>query len=212
MKKKKYFYYLFWIFIVSSIFGWLFEVILSFCRGQGFVNHSSLVLGPFGLAYGVGALALSIFLYKFKKSNNLTIFMVSAISSSILEYIMSWGMEYFMGFTAWDYSSRPFNLNGRICLLFALIWGLLGIIWIKIIYPKFCKIIDRINFDNLKIITNTLICFLILDVFLTLTSFYRMTKEIQDIPPSNSYEEFLDKYFGYDYLDNMYVNVDRLKR
>ena len=53
-----------------------------------------------------------------------------------IEYLCSFFQEMLFGSTSWDYSNIPFNLNGRICLLYSVFWGILGILWIKEIYPR----------------------------------------------------------------------------
>ena len=43
---------------------------------------------------------------------------------SIIEYGSSWWLEYTKGVRYWDYSNYFMNLNGRICLEGALVFGL----------------------------------------------------------------------------------------
>ena len=148
MKK---FYKLMYIFIISSICGYFIELIWSLVTKGIFINHSAVVIGPFNFAYGICGVALTLLLYKFKDESYLKIFILSFIGGSIIEYIMSWGMELVLGFTAWDYSDNFLNINGRICLLFSIFWGFLGILWIKILYPQFDKILNKINTKIYKI-------------------------------------------------------------
>ena len=114
MKSSEKVYYLFWIFIIGCVVGYVVEGIFSLIKWKEFINHSAVVIGPFNAAYGLGALMLSALLYKFKDDKVWKIFIIGFIGGSILEYIMSLGMELVLGFTAWDYSRKPFNINGRI--------------------------------------------------------------------------------------------------
>ena len=145
MKSSEKVYYLFWIFIIGCVVGYVVEGIFSLIKWKEFINHSAVVIGPFNAAYGLGALMLSALLYKFKDDKVWKIFIIGFIGGSILEYIMSLGMELVLGFTAWDYSRKPFNINGRICVRYSLFWGVLGVIWIKFIYPELIKFIDKID-------------------------------------------------------------------
>ncbi len=36
----------------------------------------------------------------------------------------------------WDYSGIPFNLDGRVNLLYCFFWGIAAVIWIKVCYPR----------------------------------------------------------------------------
>ena len=199
-------YKLLYIFIISSICGYFIELIWSLVTKGIFINHSAVVIGPFNFAYGICGVALTLLLYKFKDESYLKIFILSFIGGSIIEYIMSWGMELVLGFTAWDYSDNFLNINGRICLLFSIFWGLLGILWIKILYPQFDKILNKINPKIYKILIICLTIFLLLDIIFTISAVIRAQNADKGIPPNNSYERFLDNTFNSKYLKNMFNN------
>ncbi len=207
MKKEELsFFNLFYIFILGSIFGYFIEVLWSYYRFRIFINHTAVVIGPFNLVYGLTAVALSLVLYKYKKDNIIKIFLLSFITGSVLEYMVSFGMEKLIGFTAWNYSRYFLNINGRICLKYSIFWGLLGIVWIKSIFPYFIKIINIIPKKKGKILIKVLSIFLILDMALTFIAVYRAKEAERGIKPSNKFEEILDDTFNKDYLNNMYNN------
>ena len=203
MKK---FYKLFYIFVISSVCGYFIELIWTFVTRGIFVNHSAVAIGPFNFAYGICGIVLTLLLYRFKDESYLKIFILSFIGGSILEYIMSWGMELVLGFTAWDYSDKFLNINGRICLSFSIFWGLLGILWIKILYPPIEKLLERISPNIYKTVAICLFIFIILDILLTISCVNRARAADQGIPPNNSYESFLDNTFNSKYLKNMFNN------
>lgn len=203
MKK---FYNMFYLFIIGSVLGYIVEFFWTLLRKGVFINHSAVVLGPFNFAYGFCAVVLTLLLYKFKNDSVIKIFCLSFIGGSILEYIMSFGMELILGFTAWDYSNYFLNINGRICFLFSLFWGILGVIWIKLLYPKIEKQLQKIEEEKSKIIVTSLVTFLILDTLLTFSAIARARSLDKGIPPSNGYETFLDNTFNKDYLKNMFNN------
>ena len=199
-------YKLLYIFIITSICGYFVELVWSFITKGIFINHSAVVIGPFNFAYGICGVLLTLLLYKFKDESYLKIFLLSFIGGSILEYIMSWGMELVLGFTAWDYSNSFLNINGRICLLFSIFWGILGILWIKILYPQIEKMLNKINPKIYKIVIICLTIFLLFDILLTVSSVNRAREADKGIPPSNGYERFLDNTFNSKYLKNMFNN------
>lgn len=197
-------YKLLYIFIITSVCGYVIELFWSLITKGILINHSAVVIGPFNFAYGICGVALTLLLYKFKDESYIKIFLLSFIGGSILEYIMSLGMEVVLGFTAWDYSNNFLNLNGRICLLFSIFWGFLGILWIKILYPQIDKILNKINPKFYKIFIIILTIFLLLDILLTISSVNRARKADKGIPPNNNYEIFLDNTFNSKYLKNMF--------
>ena len=204
--KKLNLYNLFYTFIFGCVVGWLVEGIWTYIRSGLILNHSALVIGPFNIAYGICAVLLTALLFKYRNSSYIKIFLIGFIGGSIIEYIMSWGMELVLGFCAWDYSKKFLNINGRICLLYSIFWGLLGILWIKILYPLITKLINKINIKVGKIIMTVLIIFLSLDTILTVSAVMRAKDSEKGIPPQNVYEEFLDNNFNSDYLKNMFNN------
>lgn len=203
---KENFYYLFWIFIFGCIAGWVIEGVFSFLRYGALINHSAVVIGPFNIAYGLAACFLSFFIVKYKDDSYFKIFCIGFIGGTILEYIMSWGMELLLGFTAWDYSHRLLNINGRVCLLYSLFWGVLAILWIKFIYPLLMHFVEKINYSFGKKMMWFLIVFLIFDICLTFISINRARAFEHGFPPKNKFEVVLDKTFNQDYLTNMYNN------
>ena len=199
-------YEIFYLFLYGSIFGWFVEGLWTLIKKGMLINHSALVLGPFNVIYGIGTVMLTIFLIKNNEDSVLKIFIRAFITGSILEYVASLYMEYTLGFVAWNYSSKFMNLNGRICLSYSIFWGILGILWIKIIYPKIeiniDKIPKRIGNKFIKIIS----IFLIFDLTLTSACVNRAKSFEKGISPTNKVEVIMDKYFGVSYLNNMYNN------
>lgn len=208
MRKEfiKKFYYLFWIFIVGCFVGWIVEGVFSFLKHGIFMNHSALVIGPFNAAYGLSACFLSALLVKYQNDNYFKIFLIGFIGGSVLEYIMSWGMELVLGFSAWDYSSKFLNINGRICFTYSIFWGILAIVWVKLIYPYLIKLIDKFDYNFGKKLMVGLLIFLGFDILITCSAFARAREVEHGIPPGNQYEKFLDRTFNQKYLKNMYNN------
>ena len=62
--------------------------------------------------------------------------MSSFVICSIFEYLTSYLLEIVFNKIIWNYSNFFFNINGRICLLHSIIWGVLGVIFIKVIEPN----------------------------------------------------------------------------
>ena len=129
------------IFLVACLVGYAVEEIWCFIRHGYFESRHSLIYGPLSVLYGMGAVLLTVSLYKIKDSKWYTIFLTAFVVCSAAEYIASLGQELLFGSVAWDYSNVPLNINGRICLLYSLFWGVLGLAWIKGIYPVLSRTI-----------------------------------------------------------------------
>ena len=161
---------LFAYFIIYSIIGFIVETAFGIIRYGVIESRQSFLYGPFCAIYGVGAVIMIVFLQYFKK-NYTTLFLGGCLVGSITEYLVSLIGELILHVKWWDYSEFPLNINGRICLLYAIFWGFLGLYLMISLNPK----IDRlINFIKKKIPTNKLkvivifgIVFMFLDCILT---------------------------------------------
>lgn len=205
-------YNLFYIFIIASILGWGIEGVYTLIKKGVLINHSALVIGPFNIVYGISACVLSIILSKYKDDSFIKIFIISFIGGTILEYLLSLSMELLLGFTAWDYSHKFLNINGRVALVYSIYWGILGVLWIKLCYSYIIKLIDKIDYSFGKKLMIGLTIFLILDSVFTMSAINRAREKDDGVPASNSYERFLDKTFNRDYLKNMFNNRWELKK
>ena len=63
------------------------------------------------------------------------LFLAGMILTSILEYVTGYLMEKLFHSKWWDYSNRRFNLHGRICLRNSLLFGVMGIVVVRIVHP-----------------------------------------------------------------------------
>ncbi len=113
------FYKLALIFILASLIGDLAETI--FCRfSLGYwMSRSSLVYGPFSVIWGMACVMLTAFLYAHRDKSDRYIFVYGTVAGGIYEYVCSVLAELVFGASFWNYSHIPFNLGGRINLLFA---------------------------------------------------------------------------------------------
>jgi uncharacterized membrane protein len=93
------------IFFIGSVFGWLIEVLFAYHKTKKFQNRSSILYGPFGYAYGIVSVLLTLFLAGLSNYSVILLFIISFIIGTIAEYIMSFGMELVYGYAVWDYSN-----------------------------------------------------------------------------------------------------------
>ena len=132
---------IFYLFIFYSFLGWITETTFVSINRKQFVNMGFLD-GPFSPIYGSGALAIILLIFPFRH-NFFLFFTMSIIVASIIEYITSLFFEKFFNITWWDYSDKPFNIQGRICLEYSFYWGILSALVLTFIHPR---IIPFINF------------------------------------------------------------------
>lgn len=120
-------------FLCYSFAGWVYESALVSAQERRWVNRGFLN-GPLCPIYGVGAVLAAVLLTPLR-AHPLLIFAISAIGASTLEYVTSWAMERLFHARWWDYSNFRFNLNGRICLLGAVVFGIAGVLIVEFVHP-----------------------------------------------------------------------------
>ena len=129
------------------------------------------------------------------------------LESRSVEYACSWGQEMIFGSCSWDYSSMPFNLNGRICLLYSIFWGALGVLWIKTLYPWIAKGILHIPNRIGKILTWLLFAFILFDAVMTVGAVFRWSQRIDGIAATNSLQLFFDVHFPDVRMERIFANM-----
>ena len=114
-------YEVLWIFIVYAVIGWCSEVAYAALDTGKFVNRGFLN-GPYCPIYGFG-ISLVIVVLTPLKENLLILYIGSVILTSVIEYITGYLLEKVFHNKWWDYSDKPYNIKGYICLKFSLFWG-----------------------------------------------------------------------------------------
>lgn len=158
-------------FIIYSFIGYIIETLFALVFYNVLESRQSFLYGPFCGIYGVGAVFMYVILNKYFKKNKHLLFFGGFIVGSIVEYILSFLGEVILNVRWWDYSGRFLNLNGRICFLYSLFWGALGLYFMTVINPFVDKIIEflkkKINIKILKIIVLVIFIFLMIDCILS---------------------------------------------
>ena len=122
-------------FFIYSFLGFVLEVAFArFTRAQK-QDRKCLILLPLCPVYGLGALAIT-HLPAAIQSRPLPLFLFGALAATAVEYAVDWFCESVLGVRFWDYSSLPWNLNGRVSLLFSFFWGLLAISLVTWVHPQ----------------------------------------------------------------------------
>lgn len=176
------FYNLFYIFILYSIIGWIYETTLVSIQTKGFVNRGFLN-GPLIPIYGSGALL--IYLMFWETRNNLAyVFAGSVILATVLEYMTSLIMELIFHTRWWDYSKFRFNLKGRVCLIVSLFWGILAIFMLHVLQPGINELLLQLPRNWGEIMGYIIIPLFLIDIAVTSVSsvkFDRILAKLQSL-------------------------------
>lgn len=171
--------YYFLLFLVYAVIGWIVEVINAYIKNKKFINRGFLI-GPYCPIYGVGMLAI-IRLLRGYMDNYMVLFILSMTICMVLEYLTSYFMELIFKARWWDYSSKRFNINGRICLETAIPFGLGGMMIMYVINPVIESVLNSISNNVLLVLAISLMTVFLIDLvvsFFIIIKFRNMSSKV----------------------------------
>ena len=165
------------LFFIYGFLGWCVEVAYCGVENGNFVNRGFLN-GPICPIYGFGAVIVILCLTPIK-DNVLILFIGSAVLTSLLELATGFALDKIFHARWWDYSDKPFNLGGYICLKFSIYWGLVCIALMKGIHPAIFKLVKAVPHFLGIIILVFLTAVFIADITVTVITVNKLSKRIK---------------------------------
>lgn len=195
---------IFWIFIIGSVFGFFAEMFYALVYTRTLEIRRGLIYGPFIQIYGIGAVAYYLLISNVQEPKKA--FISGMIMGGSLEYLCSFFQEIFFGTISWDYSNLFMNLNGRTSLLYCVYWGIIAIIYLKLVYPTFQKMDFLLDKTAIQVVTVFFILFMTFDITISCMAGNRQQERHQNIPPKGKIDDFLDQTYPDELLDKIYNN------
>ena len=165
-------------FMIYSFCGWVLESTYKSVLERKIIN-SGFLAGPFCPIYGYGALIM-YFALRDVTNNIIVLFLFGTIALSVFEYIVGLFLEIVFQTKYWAYSNKKFNIHGRVCLLNSLYWGILGIIFMKLIHPSVEKFVTLIPDTVLMIIVIIGLIYLVFDTINTTVRVIKINIRLKD--------------------------------
>ena len=125
-KKVESMCYLFLIFLTGCMVGWIYDEIYYWIT-EGMLRNRGILYGPWLPIYGIGA--LGIYEMKPLKKNPVLLFIVCALITGIVEYIIGYIGIHFLDLRLWDYRGLFLNLDGIICFRSVVCFAVMGLIF-----------------------------------------------------------------------------------
>ena len=200
-------YWFFWIFVLFSVMGFAFESFANLIEFGHFHNRQGLLYLPFSQIYGIGAVIIIITTRWMKNRSVFFLYIFCCIFGAFFEYVFSYIEEIWLHSTTWDYSTMPFNIGGRTNLLFALAWGFVGVAIVKWLYPLSMRILSVLRGKKAIVLTWVIFIGLSSDIILSSAMVHRQYERMQNIQPSNIFDEFLDKNFPESVVEKTYPSL-----
>lgn len=178
-------YRLFLMFMLISCIGWCMETAYVFlCFGR--LSDRGFLSMPFCPIYGASILAVyfavgtpqgGVLQPLFAKAKGqplparaaayaglyLLYFVAAALIPTAAEFLTGLFFDKLFGIRLWDYTDRPFNLLGYVCLPMSALWGLLITAAMALLWTPLEKLLARIPQRAAKAVAFTLAALLLID-------------------------------------------------
>ena len=166
-----------WLFIFYTycFLGWCFESVYVSIKSKKWINRG-FMRGPFLPLYGSGATMMLVVSMPFQDRIVLT-YIAGCIGATVLEYITGVIMEALFKVRYWDYSNRPFNFQGQICLRSTLTWGFFTILMTKFLHWPLDKFVRSVPGQVLYYVTVVITVYIVIDFTLS----FKAALDIRDI-------------------------------
>lgn len=129
-------------FFIYCFFGWVWESCFVSVRKKQWINRGFLH-GPVIPIYGFGAIVILLSTLRVRE-NLLLVYLLGMLGATALEYFTGASMEALFHVRYWDYSDKPLNLGGHICLRVSLGWGVFSVLLVRFLHPPVESLVLRV--------------------------------------------------------------------
>ena len=171
------------------------------------MSRSSVVWGPFSIVWGLAIAAATAMLYKYRNKSDSFLFWTGTLLGGAYEYLCSVFTEIVFGKVFWDYSKIPFNLGGRINLLYCFFWGIAAVVWLKLIYPRASALIEKIPMVIGKIATWVLIVFMLCNMAVSGLALIRYDEREKNVAAEAKWQVWMDEHYDDAKMERIYPNA-----
>ena len=201
------FYKVVMLFFIGAFLGDITETI--FCRVTAgvWMSRSSVVWGPFSIVWGLAISLATALLYKYKNRSDRFLFLIGTLLGGAYEYLCSVFTELVFGKVFWDYSKIPFNLGGRINLLYCFFWGIAAVVWLKLLCPLMEKWIEKLPVVGGKLLTWALIVFMCCNVAVSCVALVRHDQRSKGVEATSGWQKWADVHYDDAKMAKIYPNA-----
>jgi uncharacterized membrane protein len=143
----------------------------------GKVENRGFLNGPVCPIYGCGMLGVLIALTPVSDKWGL-LFLGGMLICSAVELFGGWILDKIFHMRWWDYSNKPFNLGGYICLGFSIMWGMAVVFAVRLIHPLIMAGINKLPHIVGNVLIGIFIAIFVADMIVTLKNLIGIKKSL----------------------------------
>lgn len=200
------FSFYFWTFMLGAVLGVIIETIWCIIKNKKYESRKGVIYGPFNPLYGFATVALTFAINSIEEITLGKVFLTGIVIASVIEYLCSYFQEKITGTVSWNYKNFKFNLNGRINLVYSIIWGFLTVLW----YQTFMPMIDSFLriLDGQERLTIVAFIFMVIDCIVSWAARIRRKKRREHIYSHTKIEKHFDYFYNDEVMDRIYPNSE----
>ena len=195
------------LFILGAFLGDIVETVFCLVTTGRLMSRSSLVFGLFSIVWGLACALLTWILYRYRDKSDRYIFVFGTVLGGAYEYVCSVFTEMAFGTMFWDYSEIPFNLGGRINLLYCFFWGIAAVVWMKGVYPFLSRWIEKLPARMGKVVCSVLLVLLAADMLVSALALARYSERQAGKAEQTAVGQALDEFFPDGFIEKRYENL-----
>ncbi|WP_337540572.1 putative ABC transporter permease [Suilimivivens sp.] len=181
-------YHLIAAFIIYSVLGWFVEsAYMSFCNHR--LTNRGFAKGPFCPIYGFGAVIGYLVLNPLS-GHYVTLYLTGAFLATTFEYLVGIMMQKLLGEVWWDYTEKPMNYKGIICLESTIAWGFYAIIITMFLHERVLHLIDAMDMAYGRILCIVILAIVTVDYLIRLYLLFKTSIQEEK-------DRLIDKYHSF---------------
>lgn len=186
------------IYLLGGLVGTLWETILNFITGKGFVYCNGSIFTPFNFVYGFGALFIILCLHR--QTDVLKVFLIGAVGGGFVEYLLSFLEEKLLGTRSWNYEGQFLNLNGRTTVPYMVVWGLLCTAVVFLVYKPLDTRLDALPQNFMFKFSKIAFVVLVIDLMITVFAIFRYSARNSGHEAILGITKMVDKIFNDEFM------------
>ena len=131
-------------------------------------------------------------------------FVAGTLLGGLYEYLCSVFTQLVFGTVFWDYSVIPFNLGGRINLLYCFFWGFAAVAWFKGLYPVLSRWMAKIPQRAGKLAVWALLLFMAVNIGVSSLALACYSARAAGQPAVQSWQVYMDEHYGDEVMQRIY--------
>lgn len=186
-------YHLIAAFIIYSVLGWFVEsAYMSFCNHR--LTNRGFAKGPFCPIYGFGA-AIGYLVLNPLSGHYVTLYLTGAFLATTFEYLVGIMMQKLLGEVWWDYTEKPMNYKGIICLESTIAWGFYAIIITMFLHERVLHLIDAMDMVYGRILCIVILAIVTVDYLIRLYLLFKTSIQEEKDRLIDKYRSFRARWY-----------------